>query len=149
MCIVRRERRPGKGVSKGVRPGLRRRVWEAAKKRCTGCGIVLDLSQVLCHHIREVADGGTDDVRNLMCLCVNCHKFTQDWAGYKHYWRRLKCGCRIRVAYGPRAIPSQRVRKALKIQWPPPFQIDLIRDLCSKHAALEHGDKTILVRMPR
>ena len=72
---MRRERRPRRGVNKGVRSALRRKVWEAARKCCRACGKAITLREMDCDHIRSVVGGGRDDIGNLQCLCVNCHKF--------------------------------------------------------------------------
>ena len=47
------------------------------------------------HHIKSVADGGTNDETNLVLLCPNCHKmahsgFLSDEELYKHTFTKEK-----------------------------------------------------------
>lgn len=44
---------------------------------CQGCGISGELVAV--HHIVPVAAGGSDDPRNLICLCPTCHARIHPW----------------------------------------------------------------------
>jgi hypothetical protein len=141
---MRRNKRPGKGVSKGVRPKRRKRVWRLAGERCAACRTKVALKDSHCDHIIAVAKSGADDISNLRCLCINCHRFLHGWEGRRHYWRNLKCGCRVRIAYGRRIIPSSRVRRFLRIKWPPRggFVNLYKKDLCPKHIIIEikHAD---------
>lgn len=41
---------------------------------CRGCGVDVHVGVDHCDHIVPLADGGTDDLGNLMWLCVRCHK---------------------------------------------------------------------------
>jgi hypothetical protein len=120
---------PGKAASSV----LRKRVWLAAQERCAACRKKITLAEMHCDHILPVAEGGTDDVQNLRCLCVNCHKFRHGWDGRVTYRRLLKSGWKV-CGVARCIIPSDRVISCLKIQPPPrppfrPFFVSYKRQL--------------------
>ena len=39
------------------------------------------LKRVEVHHVKHLADGGTDDMDNLICLCYDCHRARHASAG--------------------------------------------------------------------
>ena len=51
-----------------------RSAWNSqiTRRKCELCGCEI-VSQLEVHHIRQRADGGTNDARNLMVLCAACH----------------------------------------------------------------------------
>lgn len=51
-------------------PATRRRVLERDGHRCVLCGSDGNLRV---HHLRRVADGGSNDDKNLVTLCDDCH----------------------------------------------------------------------------
>lgn len=67
---------PTYGQGRGGRPWRRKR--EAVMRRdaylcqpCKGQGRVTEATEV--DHIRNVAEGGTDDESNLQAICAGCH----------------------------------------------------------------------------
>ncbi len=53
----------------------RRQVLKRDDYRCTVCGATEHLEV---HHIVARADGGTNDLENLVTLCMACHSDTHD-----------------------------------------------------------------------
>lgn len=51
----------------------RQRVFERDNFTCRKCGAYVGLSGI-CDHIRARSQGGSDDMRNLQCLCRQCSK---------------------------------------------------------------------------
>jgi hypothetical protein len=68
---------------------IRKKTYGLAEGRCQACGKRLSKGWH-CHHILPVGSGGTDDRRNLICLCIECHKFAHGWNGCRYYSRKLK-----------------------------------------------------------
>lgn len=53
-----------------------------AKRKCSICG--WDDASIDIHHIIEFANGGTDDMDNLVTVCPNCHrKIHEHGSGFK------------------------------------------------------------------
>jgi len=104
---------PGKGAPSV----LRKSVWLAARRRCAACRKRIALAEMHCDHILPVEKRGADDVRNLRCLCVDCHKFRHGWTGQVSYCRLLKSGWEVHGT-ARYIVPSNRVVSYLKIKRP-------------------------------
>ncbi len=65
---------------------IRPMVYGRARGRCYACDRRIGRNWE-CHHIRPVRRGGTNELKNLVCLCLNCHGFVHGNCRYK---RRLK-----------------------------------------------------------
>ena len=61
-------------------PRLRRRVLTRDRHQCQDCRRQ-GLARVEVHHTRHLADGGTDDLENLVTLCYDCHRARHASAG--------------------------------------------------------------------
>ena len=59
---------------------LRRRVLVRDRHQCHDCQRQ-GLSRVEVHHLVHLADGGSDDLENLICLCYDCHRARHASAG--------------------------------------------------------------------
>jgi 5-methylcytosine-specific restriction endonuclease McrA len=68
-------------------PERRRTAWEHDGRKCGKCRRPVTLSNGEAHHIKPVADGGTDEISNLMYLCYACHA---KMPGHQHMKRRWK-----------------------------------------------------------
>ena len=55
---------------KGINQDLKQIALERDGYRCAECGIISNLE---IHHIEHRANGGNDDIDNLITLCVYCH----------------------------------------------------------------------------
>jgi 5-methylcytosine-specific restriction protein A len=60
-------------------PEVRAWVRKAAEGHCEGCGepapfLKLDLPFLEVHHVRPLAEKGTDQISNAVALCPNCHR---------------------------------------------------------------------------
>jgi len=69
---------------------IRPKVYERAKGMCYACVRPVG-RHWCCHHIRPVRRGGTNDLKNLVCLCVTCHDFVHTDRFHKRKLKRRLC----------------------------------------------------------
>lgn len=71
---------------------IRPAVYKRANGKCYACNKPVDIGtenkRWECHHVRPVSRGGTNALKNLVCLCVKCHRFVH--SGEITYKRKLK-----------------------------------------------------------
>jgi len=64
-------------MRKSIPPVIKRKIAQESQSTCPFCG-EYDVSTGQFHHIKPVAEGGTNSSKNLIYLCANCHsKITQ------------------------------------------------------------------------
>lgn len=77
--------RGGKSVYDAVKkllPGVpwqaaRERAYDRADEQCEKCGAAREGARIDIHHIVPILCGGTNNLENLMALCVSCHSKTE------------------------------------------------------------------------
>ncbi len=118
---------------KSVESVLRHRVFLAAGGRCGACRKKVALAEMQCDHVLAVAKGGPDDLENLRCLCVKCHKLRHGGRGYTKYDRRLDCGCVFSVWHRDSQADAPDVLRNLKIESPRRTRLPIILLRCPEH----------------
>ena len=67
-------------------PRLRRRVLTRDRHQCQDCKRQ-GMGRVEVHHVKHLADGGSDDLDNLTTLCYDCHRARHASAGRRDITR--------------------------------------------------------------
>ncbi len=98
---------------RGVKPSLRRAVWLRAERRCQACGRALRLRSIQAHHVKPLIEQGSDELDNLVCLCVPCHTVTYAGHTLERKWRGLRCGCQVEV-FRRGIVLTRRMRRFFK-----------------------------------
>lgn len=71
-----------------------------ADGRCEGCGSPAPFMDeagepyLHVHHLEELSEGGDDDLKNVACLCPNCHYRVHHGQGGEEYNERIKARLR-------------------------------------------------------
>jgi hypothetical protein len=120
-------------TDKSVASELRHRIYLAAGGRCAACRKRIALEEMHCDHILPVATGGRDDLDNLRCLCVNCHKLRHGGRGYAKYERWLGCGCGLSVWHRDAQADAPHVLRYLKIEPPRRTRLPILLFRCPTH----------------
>jgi 5-methylcytosine-specific restriction protein A len=51
----------------------KRELWRDANKKCQSCHHKVALGAFQIHHIKPLSEGGTNNRKNLLVLCDDCH----------------------------------------------------------------------------
>jgi len=107
---------------------VRPKVYERAKGLCYACARRVGRSW-RCHHIRPVSHGGTNDLKNLVCLCISCHDFVHGDCFYKRNLNRRVCFVGINPVTG-RKVVRRRINYCWVRKRPSPRAAPILRRLC-------------------
>jgi hypothetical protein len=82
---------------------IRPMVYKRAKGMCYACGKFVGMKWE-CHHIRPVHRGGTNDLKNLVCLCRSCHRFLHGDCRFKRRLKKRLCFVGINLGTGRKEV---------------------------------------------
>lgn len=112
-------------------PARRRRLVESRGSRCEICRVPAAERQLDVHHRLGILQGGDDDERNLMVLCIACHHHLQPCAtGCGRWARRPNRLCRhcetrrrLEALYPDAAWEDLMTRfPSMVAEWPPGYE---------------------------
>ena len=117
---------------KKLEPALWERVYLVGGGRCLACRKKITRKEANCDHILKVEDGGGNEISNLRCLCVKCHRLRHG-GGHWIYGQQLGCGCSFYAWQRSPQTDAPRVVGYLKIE--PQRRTYRLIDMhhCSKH----------------
>ena len=107
---------------------VRPKVYERAKGMCYACAKPVGESW-RCHHIQPVKDGGTNDLKNLVCLCISCHDFVHRDCFYKRKLKSRVCFVGIDPRTGRKGV-RRWFMYCLVSKRPSPRAAPILRRLC-------------------
>jgi HNH endonuclease len=107
---------------------IRPKVCERANGMCYACAKPVGKSW-RCHHIRPVNRGGTNDLKNLVCLCISCHDFVHRDFFYKRKLGRRQCFVGVNPLTGRKQV-QRWFKYYLVLKRPSPRAAPILRKLC-------------------